>query len=77
MLSDTNKKLILLALRNAAKILEEELEPATPVLPKRRSRKQQIIEGFERRYTLGIGGKPEHLKKGNQKKKTVATTTVR
>lgn len=59
------KKSILLALRNAAKILEEELEhdQVVPVLHKRRTYKRTAKEHIETTVALGIWRKPEHLRK--------------
>lgn len=58
------KKTILLALRNAAKILEEELElNEAPVLPKRISKKSSAREHFENTVALGFWRKPESLRK--------------
>lgn len=57
------KKSILLALRNAARILEEELEETTPVLPKRKSKRSEVKSHFENTLALGVWRKPEHLRK--------------
>lgn len=50
------KKTILLALRKAAEILEEELGEGSPVLPKRR--RNNMRAHFEGRYELGVRTKP-------------------
>lgn len=67
-MTEQQKKLTLLALRNAAKILEEELEGTPPVLPKRRSKKSQFREHLEHNALLGTWGKPQHLKKHKHSK---------
>jgi hypothetical protein len=57
------KKTILLALRNAAKILEEELEENTPVLLKRESKRSVAKSHIQNTVALGFWRKPENLRK--------------
>ena len=56
------KRTILLALRSAAKILEEELEE-TPVLQKRKTKRSECKSHIENTVALGIWRKPESLRK--------------
>lgn len=55
-----------LALRRQLQSLEEELgnQLETPALPKR---KNKMREHFERRYEMGISGKPIYLKSKSEK----------
>lgn len=57
------KKTVLLALRNAAKILEDELEE-TPVRPKGKlTKRSEAKSHIENTVALGIWRKPESIRK--------------